>query len=185
MFTASTESTSDGTSMGLYGATRGTRFAASIELSEKSQFQSQSRQNLSNSRFLQKPQRNFLLPDLSIGGNGLLRSADCSFRRGNFLRPINRLHETCVSRPGQLPCRRPLTRDIEAELNYPSPHAFSADHTSHHRWQAFIKRIEMPDAFVFLSSPNHFIRVPKDALSSSDREHILHWSSTVPTASGQ
>jgi hypothetical protein len=62
----------------------------------------------------------------------------------------------------------------------------SSDHvnglvTSHHRWQAFTKRIDMPDAFVFLSSPNHFIRVPKDALSSSDREHVLHWSSTVPT----
>lgn len=57
--------------------------------------------------------------------------------------------------------------------------------TSHHRWQAFIKRIDMPDAFVFLSSPNHFIRVPKDALSSFDRDNIWQWSSMVPTANGR
>jgi hypothetical protein len=54
--------------------------------------------------------------------------------------------------------------------------------TSHHSWQAFIRRIDMPDAFVFLPSPNSFVRVPKEMLAPSDREVILRWSSTVPTA---
>ena len=54
--------------------------------------------------------------------------------------------------------------------------------TSHQKWQSFLKRIDMPDAFVFLSSPNHFVRVPKEMLSSSDRESIWQWSSTIPTA---
>jgi hypothetical protein len=54
--------------------------------------------------------------------------------------------------------------------------------TSHQKWQSFIKRIDMPDAFVFLSSPNHFVHVPKEMLSSSDRESIWQWSSMIPTA---
>jgi hypothetical protein len=52
--------------------------------------------------------------------------------------------------------------------------------TSFHRWQAFVKRIDMPDAFVFLPSPNSFFRVPKELLTSSDRELIWQWSSIVP-----
>ena len=57
--------------------------------------------------------------------------------------------------------------------------------TSHQTWQAFVKRIDMPDAFVFLPSPNSFIRVPKEILPSSDRELIWQWSSTVPTGDGR
>ena len=57
--------------------------------------------------------------------------------------------------------------------------------TSHHTWQAFVKRIDMPDAFVFLPSPNGFFRVPKALLTSSDRELIWQWSSTVPTGGGR
>jgi hypothetical protein len=53
--------------------------------------------------------------------------------------------------------------------------------TSHRTWQSFIKRIDMPDAFVFLPSPNSFIRVPKEMLELSDRELIWEWSATVPT----
>jgi len=56
--------------------------------------------------------------------------------------------------------------------------------SSHFAWQAFVKRIDMPDAFVFLQSPNSFVLVPKETLSSSDRELIWQWSSTVPTAGG-
>jgi hypothetical protein len=57
--------------------------------------------------------------------------------------------------------------------------------TSHQTWQAFIKRIDMPDAFLFLLSPNSFIRVPKEILPSSDRELIWQWSSTVPGGNGR
>jgi hypothetical protein len=56
--------------------------------------------------------------------------------------------------------------------------------TSHKTWQAFIKRIDMPDAFVFLPSPNSFVRVPKEMLAPSDLELIWQWSSTVPTEGG-
>lgn len=57
--------------------------------------------------------------------------------------------------------------------------------TSHHAWQAFVKRIDMPDAFVFLPSPNSFFRVPKELLTSSDCELIWQWSATVPTGDGR
>lgn len=53
--------------------------------------------------------------------------------------------------------------------------------TSHLTWQAFIKRIDLPDAFVFLLSPNRFVRVPKEMLESSDHQLIWEWSSTIPT----
>jgi hypothetical protein len=52
--------------------------------------------------------------------------------------------------------------------------------TSHYSWRAFIKRLDLPDAFVFLLSPNTFIRVPKETLSGSDRELIWSWSSHLP-----
>jgi hypothetical protein len=54
--------------------------------------------------------------------------------------------------------------------------------TSHHTWKAFIKRIDMPDAYVFLPSPNSFIRVPKEMLPVSDLELVWRWSAMVPTA---
>jgi hypothetical protein len=54
--------------------------------------------------------------------------------------------------------------------------------TSHHTWNAFIKRIDMPDAFIFLPSPNSFIRVPKEVLPSSELELVRKWSSLIPTA---
>jgi len=49
--------------------------------------------------------------------------------------------------------------------------------TSHHNWNAFIKRIDMPDAYVFLPSPNSFIRVPKEMLSTAQLELVWQWSS--------
>ena len=57
--------------------------------------------------------------------------------------------------------------------------------TSHHTWSAFIKRIDLPDAYIFLPSPNSFIRVPKEMLPSSDLELVRQWSSAVPTADGR
>jgi hypothetical protein len=57
--------------------------------------------------------------------------------------------------------------------------------TSKHTWQAFIKRIEMPDAFIFLPSPNSFVRVSKESLTPSDHQLIWEWSSTVPSGHGQ
>jgi hypothetical protein len=54
--------------------------------------------------------------------------------------------------------------------------------TSHYTWNAFIKRIDMPDAYVFLLSPNSFIRVPKEMLATSDLELVCQWSATVPLA---
>jgi hypothetical protein len=57
--------------------------------------------------------------------------------------------------------------------------------TSHHTWSAFIKRIDMPDAYVFLPSPNSFIRVPKEMLTMSELELVLRWDPTVPSADGR
>lgn len=54
--------------------------------------------------------------------------------------------------------------------------------STHHTWAAFIKRIDLPDAYVFLPSPNSFIRVPKQALPLSDLELVRQWSSIVPSA---
>jgi hypothetical protein len=56
---------------------------------------------------------------------------------------------------------------------------------SKHTWQAFIKRIEMSDAFIFLPSPNSFVRVPKEVLTPSDHQLIWEWSSTVPSGHAQ
>ena len=55
--------------------------------------------------------------------------------------------------------------------------------TSHHTWKAFNKRIDMSDAYVFLPSPNSFVRVPKEPLSLSEVELVLQWSSSIPKAS--
>jgi hypothetical protein len=57
--------------------------------------------------------------------------------------------------------------------------------TSHHAWNAFVKRIDMPDAYIFLPSPNSFIRVPKEMLPLSALELVRQWSSAVPTADGR
>jgi hypothetical protein len=51
--------------------------------------------------------------------------------------------------------------------------------TSHHTWQAFANYIDMPDAFIFLPSPNTFIRVPKETLTPSDHHLITEWSSSI------
>ena len=56
--------------------------------------------------------------------------------------------------------------------------------TTHYTWVAFIKRIDLPDAYVFLPSPNSFVRVPKQALPLSDLELVGQWSSIVPSALG-
>jgi hypothetical protein len=56
---------------------------------------------------------------------------------------------------------------------------------SHHAWNAFVKRIDMPDAYIFLPSPNTFIRVPKETLPLSELELVWQWSSKIPTADGR
>ena len=53
---------------------------------------------------------------------------------------------------------------------------------SHSAWKAFIKRIEMPDAYVFLPTPNSFIRVPKQKLALPEQELVMKWSSTIPAS---
>ena len=52
--------------------------------------------------------------------------------------------------------------------------------TSHYTWGAFVSCIDMADAFLFLLSPNRFVRIPKETLSESDRERIEQWSSRIP-----
>jgi hypothetical protein len=52
--------------------------------------------------------------------------------------------------------------------------------TSHITWRAFTRLIDVADAFVFLPSPNTFIRVPKETLTVADQELIRRWSSTIP-----
>jgi hypothetical protein len=51
---------------------------------------------------------------------------------------------------------------------------------SHLTWQAFIRLVDVADAFVFLPSPNTFVRVPKETLTAADQELIRKWSSIVP-----
>ena len=51
--------------------------------------------------------------------------------------------------------------------------------STHHTWTSFIKRIDLPDAYLFLPSPNSFIRVPKQSLSLSDLELVWRWSTMV------
>ncbi|HEY2861587.1 MAG TPA: hypothetical protein VGJ21_24475 [Terracidiphilus sp.] len=55
--------------------------------------------------------------------------------------------------------------------------------TSHHRWDAFLYSTEMPDAIVFLPTPNTFIRVPKQHLSAADDQSIREWSAGIPKKS--
>jgi hypothetical protein len=52
--------------------------------------------------------------------------------------------------------------------------------TSHHSWNAFIYCIEMPDAMIFLPTPNSFIRVPTELFTPSDDQKIREWSSAIP-----
>jgi hypothetical protein len=51
---------------------------------------------------------------------------------------------------------------------------------SHYDWRAFVYYIDMPDAFVFLPSPNTFVRIPKDLLTPSDDQAIRDWSRALP-----
>lgn len=57
--------------------------------------------------------------------------------------------------------------------------------TAYYRWPGFTKRMDRPDEFLFLPSPNSFVRIPKERLELSDRELIWQWSSMVPTAGGR
>ncbi|MGO4518356.1 YcxB family protein [Terriglobus sp. 2YAB30_2] len=52
--------------------------------------------------------------------------------------------------------------------------------TAHFAWSAFIKCIDMSDAYVFLPSPNGFVRVPKEPLSQAEVELLLRWSGATP-----
>jgi hypothetical protein len=52
--------------------------------------------------------------------------------------------------------------------------------TSHHSWSAFIYCIQMPDALIFLPTPNSFVRVPAKVLTPTDDQKIREWSSAVP-----
>jgi hypothetical protein len=54
--------------------------------------------------------------------------------------------------------------------------------SSHFTWQAFIRLIEAADAFIFLPSPNTFIRVPKKMVTSEEQELIKQWSAAIPVA---
>jgi hypothetical protein len=51
---------------------------------------------------------------------------------------------------------------------------------SHQTWRAFILCIDTPDAFVFLPSPNTFVRVPKTTLTPSEQDLIRQWGLAVP-----
>jgi hypothetical protein len=50
----------------------------------------------------------------------------------------------------------------------------------HCRWDAFIYSIELPDAMIFLPTPNTFVRIPRADLSPSDDQRIREWSSGIP-----
>jgi hypothetical protein len=52
--------------------------------------------------------------------------------------------------------------------------------TSHHSWSAFIYCIRMPDATIFLPTPNTYIRVPATVLTPADDQKIREWSSAIP-----
>jgi hypothetical protein len=54
---------------------------------------------------------------------------------------------------------------------------------SHYRWAALIYFIEMPDALLFMPTPNSFVRVPKQDLSASDDQKIREWSAVIPRKS--
>jgi hypothetical protein len=56
----------------------------------------------------------------------------------------------------------------------------NGDVTSHHRWNAFIYRIEMPDAMVFLPTPNTFIRIPVGGLTAAEVQNVREWSAALP-----
>ena len=55
---------------------------------------------------------------------------------------------------------------------------------THMTWQAFVSSIDMPDAIVFLLSPNAFVRVPKETLTPSDQDQLRKWSSGIPSKTG-
>ncbi len=55
---------------------------------------------------------------------------------------------------------------------------------SHLTWQAFAYSIDMADAFLFLPSPNTFVRVPKETLTRSQLDLIRQWSSGIPPGTG-
>jgi len=52
--------------------------------------------------------------------------------------------------------------------------------TSKYNWQAFATRVDLPDASIFLLSPNCFVRIPTDTLNPTDRELIEKWSASIP-----
>ncbi len=54
----------------------------------------------------------------------------------------------------------------------------------HLTWQAFSYSIDMPDAFLFLPSPNTFVRVPKETLTPSEQDLVREWSSGIPSRAG-
>jgi hypothetical protein len=55
---------------------------------------------------------------------------------------------------------------------------------THMTWQAFTSSIDMPDATIFLLSPNRFVRVPKESLTPSDQDQIRKWSAAIPPVPG-
>jgi len=56
----------------------------------------------------------------------------------------------------------------------------NGDTVSNYTWAAFIHRIDMADAFVFLPSPDRFVRVPKETLTPAECDLIREWSAAIP-----
>jgi hypothetical protein len=46
-------------------------------------------------------------------------------------------------------------------------------------WPAFFRRLDLPDAYLFLYTPNCYIRVPIDCLTESECASLLLWSRQV------
>lgn len=47
-------------------------------------------------------------------------------------------------------------------------------------WSAFQLCIEMPDGYLFLPTPDTFVRIPSESLTVEQRREILVWSGSVP-----
>ena len=48
-----------------------------------------------------------------------------------------------------------------------------------YKWSAFQRCIEVPDGYLFLPTPDTFVRIPFESLSIEQRRQILVWSSSI------
>jgi hypothetical protein len=51
--------------------------------------------------------------------------------------------------------------------------------TIRYTWQLFVSCIDLADAYLFLQTPNSFVRVPKETLTQTDKENIEVWSASI------